>query len=180
MHLREPLSAVIEMARVTKPGGIVAALEPGLMSSFYDPEDEIFMELDRRMAAESREGARKLTGKDFAIGERLPSIFQKVGLQQIRVEVLANAWTPCDTRLKMNQLKAMVEFWYRLFREGRSNERRFLLAAGVAPGKINRYLSLSEKWYRDLLVNAKRLPKRTLVSGSSLFVVVGRKMRGRV
>jgi ubiquinone/menaquinone biosynthesis C-methylase UbiE len=180
MHLRDPLSAVIEMARVTKPGGIVAALEPGLMNSFYDPEDEIFMELDQRMAAESRKGARKLTGKDFAIGERLPGIFQKAGLEQIRVEVLANAWTPCDARLKMNQVKVMVGFWYRLFRDGRVNDRRFLLAAGVPPGKISRYLSLSEKWYRDLLGNAKRLPRRTLVVGSSLFVVVGRKTQGRV
>lgn len=177
MHLTDPLPAVVEMARVTKPGGIVAALEPGLMSSFYDPEDEEFTELDRKMSAASRKGARKLTGKEFAVGERLPSIFQKAGLQGIRVEVLPKAWTPCDARLKKSHVRAIVKFWHRLFKDGMSNERRFLLAAGVAPAKVNNYLRLYEKWDRDLLVDTERLQKRTLVFGMSLFVVTGQKAR---
>lgn len=176
MHLTDPQSAVVEMARVIKPSGTVAAVEPGLMSSFYDPDDERFTELDRKMSVASRKGARKLTGKEFAIGERLPSIFREQGLQEISVEVLANAWTPCDARFRKNQVKAVVQFWDQLFRDGKKNERRFLLAAGVAPRTINRHLRLCDNWSSALLANVANLKNRTFVSGSSLFVVTGRKL----
>ncbi len=40
MHLTDPLKAVKEMARVTKKGGTVAAVERGEMNNIFDPEDE--------------------------------------------------------------------------------------------------------------------------------------------
>ncbi len=157
MHLTDPLSAVIEMSRVTRSGGLVTAVEPGRMRSFYDPENEKFTELDEEMGRAYLKGLRKVEGKEFGIGEQLPSIFQRAGLQDIRAEILADAWTPSDTRLKEEDVKATLRLGYQLFKEGKRDERRILLAAGIPPRKLTSYLRLSEQWYRKLLANDEEL-----------------------
>jgi ubiquinone/menaquinone biosynthesis C-methylase UbiE len=48
MHLPDPLRAVKEMARITKNGGSVIAVEGGRMASFYDPDDEEYSKLAQR------------------------------------------------------------------------------------------------------------------------------------
>ena len=84
MHLTEPIKAVKEMARVTKTGGSVAALEGGKMSAFYDPEDPTYSKLAERAEEAWIAGVRKLEGKEFRIGEKLPGIFQKAGCLRLR------------------------------------------------------------------------------------------------
>lgn len=180
MHLTDPVSAVSEMARITKLGGIVVAVEPGRMRSFYDPEHVELAELDEVMSPAYLEGTRKLEGKEFGIGECLPAIFQEAGVQEIRAEILADAWTPSDTRLKKSHLRATVRFWRFLFKEGREDERRILSAAGMVSHQITRYFRLYDRWLRSLLVNNEEVRMRTLVIGSASFVIAGRKTKPRV
>src|SRR5207245_8420259 len=70
MHLTEPLKAVKEMARVTKRGGSVVALEGGKMGAFYDPDDEEYTKLAERAYEAWINGIRKLEGKEIKIGEK--------------------------------------------------------------------------------------------------------------
>lgn len=180
LHLTDAQRAVAEMARITKPGGIVAAVEPGRMRSFYDPDNKKLTELDEELRRAYLEGMRKVEGKEFGIGEQLPSIFQRAGLKQTKVEILADAWTPCDVRLTEEHVKAILKFTYRLFKEGKRNERRVLLAGGMIPKKITIYFRLCEEWYHNLLANDEELRKRAVVLGSTAFVVAGRKPASRV
>jgi ubiquinone/menaquinone biosynthesis C-methylase UbiE len=87
MHLQDPLQAVKEMIRITRRGGLVAAEEPSQMISLYDPDDEDFAKLVREIYPLYHEGIRKLEGRDYEIGERLPTIFREAGLGEIRAEL---------------------------------------------------------------------------------------------
>jgi ubiquinone/menaquinone biosynthesis C-methylase UbiE len=175
MHLTDPRRAVAEMARITKPGGTVAAIEPGQMRSFYDPEDNRFSLLDNQMGLAYLTGMRKLEGKEFGIGEQLPSIFSSAGLRELRIEIRADAWMPCDARLKKDQARQMLEYTYLLFKEGKKDERRILRAGGVPPRKIRSYLNQCERWYIQLLSDREKLTTRTLVISETSFVITGRK-----
>lgn len=175
MHLTDPTRAVAEMARITKVGGTVAAVEPGQMRSFYDPEDNEFSLLDNEMGGAYLIGMRKLESKEFGIGEQLPSIFQGAGLRELRIEVRADAWMPCDARLKKSYARQMLEYTYQLFKEGRKDDRRFLRAGGVSRRKITSYLNQCERWYLHLLSDKEKLTTRTVVISSTSFVITGRK-----
>ncbi len=175
MHLTDPARAVSEMARITKLGGIVAAVEPGRMRSFYDPEHEELVELDEEMSRAYLKGVRKLEGKDMGIGERLPSIFLTAGLGQLRVEIVADAWMPCDARHTKDHPSQFMEYTYLLFKQGKKNERRILRAGGVPPRRITSYQNMSETWYCHLLSEGEKLRTKTIVVGSTSFVITGRK-----
>lgn len=175
MHLTDPARAVSEMARVTKLGGLVAAVEPGRMRSFYDPEHEEFVELDEEMARAYLKGVRKLEGKEMGIGERLPSIFMTAGLRELKVEIVADAWMPCDARHTKDHASQFLEYTYLLFKEGKKNERRVLRAAGVTIRKITSYHNQCEEWYRHLLSDGEKLRNNAMVVASTSFVITGRK-----
>jgi ubiquinone/menaquinone biosynthesis C-methylase UbiE len=72
MHLTNPLRAIKEMTRITKIGGSVVAVEGGRMASFYDPDDEEYSKLAGQAYSAWVDGIKKLEGKEFKIGEKLP------------------------------------------------------------------------------------------------------------
>lgn len=175
MHLTDPARAVSEMARVTKLGGIVAAVEPGRMRSFYDPENEEFVELDEEMARAYLKGVRNLEGKEMGIGERLPSIFMTAGLGELRIEIAADAWMPCDARHTKNHAREFIEYTYLLFKQGKKDERRILRAGRVPSKRITNYQNMCETWYRHLLLEGQKLRTKAIVVASTSFVITGRK-----
>jgi hypothetical protein len=126
MHLTDPLKAVIEMARVTRTGGSVVAIEGGKMGAFYDPEDEEYTSLVDRAQEAWNNGIRKLEGKEFRIGEKLPGIFLKAGLSNIKAEVQADAWLNSDPRRRFSDVKATLRFDYSIFKERRRKDRKYL------------------------------------------------------
>ncbi len=175
MHLTDPEKAVKEMVRVTRKGGTVAALERGSIHSFYDPEDQKYNRLAEKMGEASLKGIRKLEGKDFAIGEKLPTIFRRAGLGQIRAEIQADAWVNCDPRNKLRDLKDWLRFDLEVFRETKETERKAMLAGGASRKDVNRlfqrYVSRSLRLLRD----EKLLRNDTLFYAAAWVVVTGQK-----
>jgi len=129
MHLTEPLKAVKEMARVTKKGGIVAAVERGKMNAVFDPEDEEYSALAEKLGRAYLRGMRKLEGKEYAIGDRLPSIFMKAGLGDLRAEVQADPSLLCDSRRKLEDVKDELRFELETYRETKKLRGRSLWRA---------------------------------------------------
>lgn len=80
MHVNDPVKTVSEMARVTKPGGIVAVsdLDDGGMIGF--PHSTRFFDLWARFGQ-----WRKEEGENRYIGRELFSIFSLAGLNSIRI-----------------------------------------------------------------------------------------------
>ena len=56
------------------------------------------------------DGIKKLEGKGFKIGEKLPSIFRKAGLSDIKAEIHADAWLYSDPRRKLSDIRADLRF----------------------------------------------------------------------
>jgi ubiquinone/menaquinone biosynthesis C-methylase UbiE len=178
MHLVDPVKAVREMARITRTGGSVAALE-GIFgerrASFYDPNDEAYSSLVKQALEAWFNGIRKLEGKEFRIGEKLPGIFKKAGLTGIRAEVQTDAWLYGDPRRKLGDVKADLRYQLTTFRESRDRDRTYLLAGGMSKSEASSYLNRREKRARRLLSDDDRLRNDVAVQTSGLFIVSGTK-----
>ncbi len=176
-HLQDPLRAVREMTRITKKRGLVAAMELGNVNSFYDPENEEFTELSYEMNRALSKGVRKLEGKDFQIGDRLPSIFLKAGLQEIKAEVLAGANLYCDARRRPQDFKEELRFWLQTFRERKRGLRRAYLAGGAAKERIREYFRRREERDLRLLSDDKELRNNATFGVWATYIVTGRRRR---
>ena len=175
MHLTEPLKAVKEMARVTRTGGSVVALEGGKMGAFYDPNDGEYSMLAERAYEAWVNGIRKLEGKEFKIGEKLPGIFRKAGLSGIKAEVQADAWLYSDPRRRLSDVKAELRFDYSLFRERRRKDRKYLVAGGMSNDRITSYFNRLEARTEQLLSNDMKLRNDSSLYAGTFFLVSGVK-----
>ena len=175
MHLTEPLKAVKEMARVTRTGGSVVVLEGGKMGAFYDSNDEEYSMLAERAYEAWINGIRKLEGKEFKIGEKLPGIFQKAGLSEIKAEIQADAWLHSDPRRRLSDVKAELRFDYSLFKERRRKDRKYLLAGGMSNNQITSYFNRLEARTKALISDDKTLRNDASVYAATFFLVAGTK-----
>jgi len=175
MHLTEPLKAIKEMARVTRTGGSVVALEGGKMGAFYDPDDEEYSMLAERAYEAWVNGIRKLEGKEFKIGEKLPGIFQKAGLSDIKAEVQADAWLYSDPRRRLSDVKAELRFDYSLFKERRRKDRKYLLAGGLSNATITSYFNRLEARTKELLSSDEKLRNDASFYAATFILVSGAK-----
>jgi ubiquinone/menaquinone biosynthesis C-methylase UbiE len=171
MHLTDPVEAVREMARVTRKGGAVVALEGGKMGAFYDPDDEEFSKIAERAYEAWVNGIRKLEGKEFRIGEKLPGIFRKAGLSNIKAEVQADAWLYSDPRRRLSDVKAELRFDYSLFKERRRKDRKYLLAGGMSNAQITSYFNNLERRTKALISDDEKLRNdASFYAGTFIFV----------
>src|SRR2546428_13958599 len=114
------------------------------MGAFYDSNDEEYSMLAERAYRAWVTGIRKLEGKQFKIGEKLPGICQKAGLSGIKAEVQADAWLYSDPRRRLSDVKAELRFDYSLFKERRRKDRKYLLAGGMSNAQITSYFNRLE------------------------------------
>ena len=163
------------MARVTKVGGSVLAVEPGRMTGFYDPNDEAYVKLGRQASNAWHEGIMKLEGKEYRIGEKLPGIFQKAGLTAIKAEVQADAWLYSDPRRKLEDVKDELRFDYSMFKDRHLKDRKYLIAGGMSSSKITRYFNRMESRTKKLLSDDQKLRNDPSIYCATFFLVSGRR-----
>jgi ubiquinone/menaquinone biosynthesis C-methylase UbiE len=174
MHLPDPLRAVKEMARITRTGGSVIAVEGGKMASFYDPDDEEYSRLAERAYSAWVDGIKMLEGKEFKIGEKLPGIFRKAGLSSIKSEIQADAWLYSDPRRKLNDVRADLRFEYSIFKERRRKDRKYLLAGGVSNKWITLYFNrLAKRTNEKLSAKDDQLRNDASFYGATFILVAG-------
>lgn len=175
MHLKEPLAAIKEMARVTRTNGSIVAVERGKMVAYYDPNDEHYSTIAEQEYESFVKGIRRLEGKEFWIGERLPGIFQKAGLSNIKAEIQADAWLNTDPRRRLKDVKAQLRFDYSIFKEGRRRDRKYLLAGGMSSEKIKSYFNRLESRTKAFLEDDQKLRTDPSFYGDSFILVSGTK-----
>ncbi len=82
--LPKPEQAIEEMTRIVRPGGLVCASElDGGLWLRYD-EDPHYLALAERAHQAFMVGVRKVDESDFQIGRKLPALFQRCGLVDLR------------------------------------------------------------------------------------------------
>jgi ubiquinone/menaquinone biosynthesis C-methylase UbiE len=175
MHLTDPLKAVQEMTRITRPGGTVAAVEPGRLNSAYIPDEEQLTKLALRLGNAYLDGVRKLEGKYYSIGERLPTIFHKAGLREIKAEVQADAYLTMDPRRRLEDVRDELGFYLEVFKQNKKLDGKAMRAGGASKRQIDRYSRWYEKWAQGLLKDDQKLRDDTRLSVGGMFLVAGRK-----
>ncbi len=176
MHLTDPLKAVKEMARVTKRGGTVAAVERGEMNAIYDPEDEEYGNLAEKTGKAYLRGVRKLEGKEYAIGDRLPTIFMKAGLHELRAEIQADPWLVSDARRKLEDVKDEIRFELQTYRETRKLERKVMLAGGATSKEVSTLTRKYESRMKEFLSDDEKLRNSTVFYVGGLYLVAGQRV----
>ena len=175
MHLKDPPAAIKEMMRVTKTNGSVVAVERGKMVAYHDPNDKQYSSLAEQEYESWVNGIRKLEGKDFWIGTKLPGIFQKTGLSNIKAEVHADAFLNTDPRRRLKDVKDQIRFDHSIFKEGRERERKYLLAGGMPKQRITSFFKRFESRTKALLKDDQKLRMDPSFYGDSFILVSGTK-----
>jgi hypothetical protein len=140
------------------------------MGAFHDPDDEEYSKLAERAHDAWVNGIRKLEGKEFKIGEKLPGIFQKAGLSNIKAEVQADAWLYSDPRRRLSDVKAELRFDYSVFKERRRKDRKYLLAGGLSNATITSYFNRLEDRTEALMSDDEKLRRDASLYAATFFL----------
>jgi len=195
MHLRDPETAVREMARITKKRGKVVAFEPNNLawaflrwSSFQEQSlKERFEDTD--FYYRMYEGRKKLGLGDAGIGEKVPYLFAENGLKNIRVRQGDKvAWSiipPYDTPELKHQAKLFLKSMRRGMHRTRGEKRkdylewkRHYMAGGGDAESFKKHVRRIRRWLErncakmGKMVNRQRL---CYVSSSPFYIVIGEK-----
>jgi len=104
INLPEPAAVAAEMARLARPGGWVADMEPDTEHSLCYPPHPAFDRLcEIFRVVFSRNGA------DIAMGRRVPELFRQAGLADVEVEARVQMYPPGNSRrtVRLDLVRAM-------------------------------------------------------------------------
>lgn len=190
MHLEKPQSALAEMVRVVKPGGLVTCKEPDNLSSMlakhYSSVPELDLEellLFAKVSMVSNSGRIKLGKGDHSIGPKVPHMMKKLGLTNIDIrlnDLVFHLDPPYEEPRQQHRLniikKALLEErTHMAFMDSLLKE---FLAGGGTPEEFERYREVDRRImpiYRQQLEKGKYFG----CSSPNLYVIKGRKA-GRV
>ncbi|HEV2674051.1 MAG TPA: class I SAM-dependent methyltransferase [Aliidongia sp.] len=185
IHLAQPMSAIAEMIRVTRPGGQVVAVEPNnLFNRMAVSSLTADMPLDRQIEEASIamrlvEGRRRRGLGCEYLGDLLPGLFAAAGLADIRVWLSDRALAlvpPYGPPEQQAQLAA-IERWQR---EGSGPYDRTEFAADLAAGGADEFM-IERGWQAMLDGNAQAsasiAERRYHAAGGGLFYIVAGRVR---
>jgi SAM-dependent methyltransferase len=104
INLPEPAGLAAEMARLARPGGWVAAMEPDVEHTLcYPPHPAFDRVCEIFRVVFSRNGA------NIAMGRQLPELFRQAGLADIEVEARVQMYPPGHSRrtVRLDLVRAM-------------------------------------------------------------------------
>jgi len=148
----QPAEVLAEMARLARPGGWVASLEPDTEYSLCYPPHPGWTR-----ACEIFQAAFRRNGADLLIGRRLTGLYRDQGLEDIGVEARAGVYRAGDSRrtVRLDLIRSM---------------RPVILELGIADGRELDHLDRAVRGHLD--------DPGTLVMPHLSFLVWGRKPGG--
>jgi SAM-dependent methyltransferase len=149
MHVAEPERALGEMVRVTRPGGLILAAEPTNAAGLL--VDSIVLEDSPETAAAvlcfqlvCERGKRSLGDGDSLIGESLPQLFVRAGLQRVALrqnDRLLSMVPPYSSPFERAQTEEILDAADRgMWIWDQATTRRYFLAGGGSE------LDFPERW----------------------------------
>jgi len=184
IHVADPGAVIAEMARVTRPGGLVLAAEPNNLATslvlnsvtFGDPVEEILAGVRLQLMCER--GKAALGEGNNSVGDVAPGLFTAAGLVDVAVYLndKTNALLPpYDTPEQTALLEERRDFDTRDFWIwSRGDTLRYFLAGG---GTAAEFEALWASVTRDSQRFETAIAERTYAqSGASLnYLIAGRK-----
>src|SRR5215469_10753772 len=93
INVPDPMQVAVEMVRLARPGGWVAAMEPDVEYTMCYPPQAAFTRISEILPVVfGRNGA------DWHIGRRVPELFRQAGLTAVEVEARVQLYPPGNTR----------------------------------------------------------------------------------
>jgi ubiquinone/menaquinone biosynthesis C-methylase UbiE len=104
INLPEPAEVAAEMARLARPGGWVASMEPDTEHALCYPPHPAFDRLSEIFTV-----AFRRNGADPWIGRRVPELFRQAGLEDVKVEARVQLYPPGNSRrtVRLDLVRAM-------------------------------------------------------------------------
>jgi SAM-dependent methyltransferase len=152
VNVPDPAELVAEMARLARPGGWVAGMEPDIEQAWCYPPHPAFLRICEIFPVVfSRNGA------DERIGRRVPELFRQAGLEVAGVEARVQMYPPGNSRrtIRLDLVRST---------------RAQVLQMGLA--------SEAELDELDAAARAHLDDPRTIAVSGLLFLVWGRKLAG--
>lgn len=184
IHLEDPLRAIQEMKRITRPGGWIVGFEPNNMvqhllfdrykDTDYEVED-ILRVLEIRLRIEK---GKKLEGKGFnSLGDVLPDLFLQAGLEETQVWLSDKALQiipPYDTREKRFRVGQMIT-WLEDGTGGLGYDEnvRYYLAGGGKKRDFDEYWK-SVLAYKNTLLRNLKAQTHITAGGGVMYIVAAR------
>lgn len=117
VNLPDPAAVVAEMARLARPGGWVAGMEPDLPGAVCHPPLSAWDRL-----AEISVAAFRADGADLFIGRRLPGLFREAGLTDVGAQARAEVYPPGHSRRTI-RLELVRSMRSKIVQRGIASER---------------------------------------------------------
>jgi len=186
IHLKDPQRAIREMIRVTKPGGLIVAIEPNNMASvlIIDQFSDLDFSVEEKLAETEmmlrHEKGKMALGEGFdSLGDVVPELFLKSGLKEIVVWLSDKGLPvipPYGDSAEMSSRVAQMKIFMNEDLDGHSYDKylKYHLAGGGSKEKFDNY------WNRHL-VKTQQLAERlnngsyTSAGGGIFYIVVGKK-----
>ncbi len=180
-NLPDVQRAVAEMARVTRRGGAVAAIEPIGKSVNYCPDPEL-NELNEKADKAFGMGAWKPRweaidySKDLKNKQaRYPEVFHSCGLKGVEAHGLLSVFLMSDARLEKEDVVKWLSDRLDFSLKDERRMRTILERGGLAEGLIDEYLAKNREYTKGLLENPERISETHQLEAVGRIVTVGFK-----
>lgn len=162
IHVADAEVALKEMARVTRPGGLIVVAEPDnragnlalLGGEPRIPEEEVAELVLMQLVCER--GKRALNEGDGSIGGRLPGLLRAQGLHDVRAHTndrcidLAPPYEEPAMKMALEQELAWAAQDISILAGTRADTRRHYLAGGGSEASFARAWAVMTKWLRGI------------------------------
>jgi ubiquinone/menaquinone biosynthesis C-methylase UbiE len=181
-NLPNVLGAVDEMARVTKRGGIVAAIEPGKARSYYSPNPQLD-EMEEKIIQAFGEGIWDLRGKliDYSKdlkkkNSRYPEVFHQCGLTDVEAHGILSVFLLSDSRRDLQGTLSWLKLRRELLEKYEDRNKVILQRGGLSEQFIQSYNEARSTQLKYLIEHPEEIRKTDELDTYSRTITIGFKL----
>ena len=180
-NLPDVLRAVGEMTRITKPGGMVASIEPFSRGVSYTP-DPVLQEMNEKTGRAFGMGVWGLRSELMDYPEapkhrqaRYPEVFHSCGLRDVEAHGLLSVFLLSDARRDRGEVKRWLEDRLKFYVGDRERSQVIMARGGLDEGTIAEAQELNERHLRRLVENPDIIPETHELESVGRIVTIGFK-----
>ena len=180
-NLRDVHRAVSEMARVTKNGGLVAAIEPAIAGINYYPDPKL-NELEEKVSQAFGKGVWDFRCKMMNYPkdwkpkrERYAEVFQSCGLINVEAHGLLSVFLLSDPRRDQQEILNWLKKRLSLHENDQERLRTILQRGGLSETIIQEHFQIKKAYLENLVKHPEQISKTHELQITSRIVIVGLK-----
>jgi ubiquinone/menaquinone biosynthesis C-methylase UbiE len=173
--------AVSEMVRITRTGGIVAAIEPGQSRMHYCPDPKLD-EMEERTEQAFGKGIWELRGKliDYSKdlkkkNARYAEVFHSCGLVNVEVHGILSVFLLSDPRRDRREILQWLKKRLALMEEDFDRVNTILQRGGLSESYVQEYYQTKKGYLKNLIEHPEEIARTHELQTYSRTVTVGFK-----